>query len=105
MVNLILAIVIMLHGFIHLLGFVKAFKLAEIEQLSQPISKAAGIFWLLGCMLMLASGVLLLMDNGYWGMLAIPAVVLSQVLILTCWKDAKAGTAANFIILLAWLFV
>lgn len=104
MLKPVLALVIILHGLIHLLGFVKAFKLAEIEQLSQPISKVAGIFWLLSCLLMLASAILLLLNNGYWGMVAITAIVLSQVLILTCWKDAKAGTVANFLILLGWLF-
>ena len=34
----IFAIVLVVHGVIHLLGFAKAFGLAELPQLTQPIS-------------------------------------------------------------------
>jgi hypothetical protein len=36
-----------LHGLIHGMGFAKGFKLAEICQLTQSISKPAGALW--GC--------------------------------------------------------
>ena len=33
------AIITLIHGLIHLMGFTKAFNYAEINQLTQPISK------------------------------------------------------------------
>ncbi len=39
--------VLALHGLIHAMGFAKAFGLAELPQLVQPISRAMGVAWLL----------------------------------------------------------
>lgn len=44
--HLLLFIVVMIHGLIHLLGFVKAFNLAPVGQLTQNISKTGGTLWL-----------------------------------------------------------
>jgi len=51
----IFAIVLVLHGLIHLVGFAKAFALADFPQLSQPIAPAFGAFWLLASLLFLAA--------------------------------------------------
>ena len=52
--RLALTVLILIHGLIHFMGFAKAFKLAEINQLSQNISKPIGMFWLLVCILFMA---------------------------------------------------
>lgn len=39
MIRAIFGFLILLHGLIHLMGFLKAFHLADIEQLTLPISK------------------------------------------------------------------
>ena len=44
--TVILVILLVVHGLIHLLGFVKAFGLAPVAQLTQPITRTAGAFWL-----------------------------------------------------------
>ena len=40
-------ILLILHGLIHLMGFVKAFHIATVNPLSQSISKFNGVLWLL----------------------------------------------------------
>src|ERR1700694_1105338 len=98
--TLLLAVIIVVHGLIHLLGFVKAFRLAELAQLSQSISKPAGLLWLLCAILFVASGFLLLAKRESWWLLAAPALLISLGLIVANWGDAKFGTVANLVILL-----
>lgn len=98
-----LFILIVLHGLIHLLGFVKAFKLAEVKQLLLPITPFQGTLWLTAFVFFGAAGVLLLLKNGAWWMPAAAGVLLSQMLVFQSWSDAKYGTLANVFILLALL--
>ncbi|MCB0531479.1 MAG: hypothetical protein H6574_12405 [Lewinellaceae bacterium] len=106
MLRFLFAALLLFHGLIHLMGFAKAFKFAEMSQLTLPISRAAGVFWLLTTALFFGTAVLFLLKNDIWWMVAIPAVILSQGLILMSWQDAKFGTLANILvvtgILLAW---
>jgi hypothetical protein len=95
---MILIFVIAVHGLIHLMGFAKGFQYAEMKQLTIPISKPVGALWLLAALLFMVSAILLLLKKDYWAMLAIAAVVISQVVIITSWRDAKYGTIANIII-------
>ena len=97
----LLFFVIVVHGLIHLLGFVKAFRLAPVSQLAQDISRPAGLFWLLAAALFLAAGALLIARNDSWWIPAAVAVAISQVLVIAAWGDARFGTVANVIVLLA----
>jgi len=92
-------IIIAIHSLIHLMGFVKAFNLAELSQLTQSISKTSGIIWLLTSLLFLCSLGLYVFQKQEWLMVATVAVVLSQIVIIQSWTDAKFGTIANMIIL------
>jgi hypothetical protein len=92
-------IIVLLHGIIHLLGFVKGFELKEVRELTLPISKPAGIVWLTTAILVLTYGALYLLNYKYAWLVGIVAVVFSQVLVLMFWKDAKVGTIPNLIIL------
>jgi len=94
------AIFLFLHGLIYLMGFLKAFGFAEIPQLSQHFSKQEGILWLAVALAFVLVGVLFLMKNPLWFWVAIGAVLLSQVLIVINWHDAKFGTIANVIVLI-----
>jgi hypothetical protein len=93
-------IFILIHGVIHLLGFAKAFQLADVSQLTQPISKPAGIFWLITAALFVVSFCFLLLNNHSWWIVAGTAVLFSQSLIIQSWTDAKFGSIANVIILI-----
>jgi hypothetical protein len=86
---------------IHILGFLKAFNLAEINQLTQSISKPMGVLWLIALILFLASAIQLISNHNLWWITALVGIIISQVLIILFWQDAKFGTIANIIILLA----
>jgi len=96
----LLLILIVLHGLLHLTGFAKAFKLAALKQLTQPISKFNGILWLLAGLLFLSAALLFSNYNGSWWIVSLPAIIISQYLIVNDWRDAGLGTVANIIIML-----
>jgi hypothetical protein len=97
--RLLLFGLILVHGLIHLMGFAKAFKYAELSQLTGEISRPVGLLWLLCSLAFVAAGALLLLDGEAWWWLAAPALVLSQGLIFSSWRDAKFGTLANLVVL------
>jgi len=88
-----------LHGSIHLMGFVKAFGLAPIEQLSNSISEFAGVGWLLAFLFFFVAGIALVARTDQWYIFALVAVLLSTALIVNNWGDAKFGSIANVIVL------
>lgn len=90
---------IIIHGLIHLLGFVKAYNLAEVSQLTQIISKLAGKFWLLSTFLFLTTALLFLFGKNFWVYFGFAAIIISQILIILSWNDAKFGTLLNLILL------
>ncbi|AXP82247.1 hypothetical protein CJ739_3185 [Mariniflexile rhizosphaerae] len=100
--RLIFALLIMFHGLIHLMGFIKAFGFANINQLEQNISKTMGLLWLFTAILLffIFFTFILYLKKDQWFFIAILAIVLSQILIIMSWKDAKFGTVVNIIILL-----
>ena len=79
----------------------KAYKLADVPQLSQEISKPAGLLWFLASLLFLAAMSAYLFNRNWWWMIVAAALVLSQTLIVMSWQDAKFGTVANILILVA----
>ncbi len=99
-----IAIVIFLHGAIHIMGFVKAFQLARIEQLTQPISQAAGTFWLAATILFFATGYGYMTETAWWYKSGIIAVLISSILILMVWQDAKFGMIINVVVLVTAIF-
>ncbi|MCS6906466.1 MAG: hypothetical protein RML93_01125 [Anaerolineales bacterium] len=96
----ILTALLVIHGLIHLLGFVKAFDLAWTSQLQAAISRPMGILWLIASLLLVVSGGMVLLAGKWWWLPAALGVLLSQILVFTTWNDAKAGTIANVILLL-----
>lgn len=90
----ILGSILLLHAFIHSMGFVKAF------QLTQCISKPIGMLWLFIALLFVFSVVLFLLKKEWWFIIVLIAIITSQVLIIIFWKDARYGTFVNIITLL-----
>lgn len=93
-------VLLLVHGLIHLLGFAKGFGLAEVEALRLPISRAQGVGWLIAALLLVAGAGLWLAAPRVWWIAALPAIVVSQVLIVGAWSDARFGTVANVLIAL-----
>ena len=60
-----------------------------------------GILWLIALILFLAAAIQLISNHDLWWITGLVAVILSQVLIIIFWQDAKFGTIANIIILLS----
>lgn len=101
MIKYFFAFIMLLHGLIHFMGFAKAFGYGNITQLTKDISKTNGALWLLTAILFVAATILFLLKKDSWPWIAVVAAVISQILIITVWKDAKFGSIANAIVLLA----
>ena len=89
------------HGLIHLLGVVKAWRLAELPQLSQTISPMLGWLWLAASLLFCAAAICLVLYPRRWWVIAGVAVVISTIAIVPSWADAKFGAIANAVVLVA----
>lgn len=111
--RVVLALLLIVHGLIHLLGFLKAFDLAAVPLTGQTLvplgtvgQRVAGIGWLVAAPLVVAAGALMLAQVPGWWQLGAPALLLSQGLVVLAWPDAKAGTIANamlaVLVLLGW---
>lgn len=98
------AVVLGLHAFIHVVGFLKAFGLVDAPKLSIPISRTMGLVWLAAATLLLGSAVALFAAPRWFWLLAVLGVVASQVAIVASWRDARFGTAPNVLALLAIVY-
>jgi hypothetical protein len=94
------SILILIHALIHLLGFIKAFEWASIPALTQTISKPVGILWFIAFLFLTASIVFRQLDHMNWYLWAFAAVLISQLLIVWAWQDAKFGTLLNVLLLI-----
>lgn len=90
----------LIHGLIHLMGFTNGFGFSKLSTLTKYISRPTAVLWLFTATLFTTAAIYYLMKKENRALFAFVAVVLSQLLIIMYWKDAKMGTAANFIILL-----
>lgn len=97
--NDLVAFLILIHGIIHLLGFIKAYHLTHISQLTSEIAKSAGIIWMIVAIGLIITSILYVSNYDLWFILAFPSILISQILIISTWQDAKFGTIANCVIL------
>ncbi len=101
--------IVFTHGLIHLLGFAKEWNLMSVSQLSgktllpfnENLSKFLGTLWLLPFLALMAVGLAFLWKKEWWMYLALISIIISQLLIVLYWPDAKAGTIPNVIIFVA----
>jgi len=96
-----LAFVLVVHALIHLMGFAKAFGYAQLPQLAIPISRSMGVVWLLATLLLLAAAAALWIAPRTFWIIGGIGVVVSQVAIVASWGDARFGTLANVVVLMA----
>jgi len=93
-------LIILFHGVIHVLAFLKAFSLVEMNSLTLQISKFQGIAWLISGLLFITYLILYISDKQLSWLAGMVAVILSQALIIYFWKDAKFGSIPNALILI-----
>ncbi|QEC57910.1 DUF6544 family protein [Flavisolibacter ginsenosidimutans] len=103
MLRNLLLVILFFHGALHCMGFARAFGYENFAQLTKHIAKPVGLLWLFTALLFFIATVLFFTKNNVWWMVGIVAVMLSQFLIFSVWKEARFGTIANSIILLACL--
>ncbi|MEQ9378217.1 MAG: hypothetical protein RIG68_23705 [Imperialibacter sp.] len=94
-----LAIIILLHGAIHLAGF-----RVNTPAVSSNFVKSPGVFWLAVAVMWSVTSGLLFSNWRYWWVFGMTSVFFSQILTFKYWKDAKYGTIVN-VVILPWLFV
>lgn len=94
---------LIVHGLVHLLGFVKAFDLVALPQVS-PVSPFLGLLWLACAALFCAAGVAVFAWPRGWWVIAGPAVLLSTIVIAAAWTDARFGAIANVVVAIGVLF-
>lgn len=100
MTTIVFAVLLAAHGLIHLLGFAKAFGLADLPLLAGPISTTYGVLWLMAAVLCLAAaGSLFLWPRGWW-IVGSGALLVSIAAIASSWTDARFGLIPNGILFL-----
>jgi hypothetical protein len=98
------------HGLIHLMGFFNELGIAKIQELSGKtlislpdyMHSILGVVWLIACVLFILSAIGLVTKRSWWKKITVIAVIVSQVLIIIWWPDAKNGTIANALIMLGY---
>lgn len=97
--RIFIAILLLLHAILHLLGLVKAYYSDFFPQLSRTIGRSEGILWLTCFAILVMADIYFLLEYPFWPALAIIGALLSQFLITLNWEDAKYGTILNILIL------
>jgi hypothetical protein len=104
-----LAALLVVHGLIHLVGLARPFGLARLPQLRglttivvpDGLQRPVGVLWLMACLLLVAAAVLVVVRVEGWWTVALAGAVLSQGLVVLAWPEARFGTLANVIVLVA----
>lgn len=106
--RILFIIISLLHGLIHIMGYLKEFHIAHIKQITGPNliqvndtgRRILGSLWLLATILFLATAAAFMVNSPWLLWLGLAAVVVSQMLLVLYWTDAKFGTIANLYILI-----
>lgn len=109
----ITAIIILLHGLIHLIGVVTFWKIGLHEQYSTRVlgtvnigergTYVLGFAWLVATVAYAVAAYAMFIDQEWWRNGLAGVTVFSLALTVLGWKDAIVGTAFNVLILLALL--
>lgn len=100
MLKILFILLVSIHGLIHLIGFIKAFYPERLQSFPLSIPKAQGLLWLTAFLLFAISLGSYLMQIHSWWMWATGAIILSQILIIGSWKEARWGTLLNILLLI-----
>lgn len=106
-----LVLLISLHGLINLIGCTKIFAPGKINRpalksnlaLSNSCISFLGILFLLTAILFIVTAISNIQDKQNWWIAGFAAVILSQFIIIIYWKDAKAGSIVNMVLLMSFI--
>ena len=111
MVIYIVAIGLALHGLVHALGFAAAWRLGAVSAVSatpslvsiaegSPLARILGLLWLGVALTFVVAAGGLVATTSWWRIVTASAAVLSLVLCVAWWNNAKAGMALDVAILI-----
>ena len=116
-IQIISAIVLGLHGLIHLIGTAVYMKLTEIQGFSYKTTllggrwdigengiRIFGALWVVPAVVFIVAAVALLAGWEWWRLVLVAVTLLSLVLTVLDWRIAYAGIVINIVILaVVWL--
>lgn len=105
MIKGLLIFFILFHGLLHLIGFYRSFARAGVIRLKVYIPRSLGLLWLISALLFVLCGIFLIFEVKGWMFFMIAALLISQVLIILSWTEARYGTVLNIIILVLSLLL
>jgi hypothetical protein len=91
--------VLALHGVIHVLGFASVTGPGDVPGLDMRIGTGEGLLWLAAGVLLGVAAVAIRVTPRFWWIPALLGVILSQVLVIESWSDARFGTLVNLALL------
>lgn len=105
-------VLLLVHGLIHLMGALSELGITDIEDLSgktlvnlsETAKKALGVVWLIVMFLFFVATYGFITEQNWWQALTYFSIILSQILVVIWWSDAKFGTFANILIFVGMVF-
>ena len=112
MLRIMFASMLVIHSLLHLIGVEKEWNISwhgqrpaqTLLQFTGNTSKIAGGAWLLASVLFMCGAVGYLLQKEWYWIPAAGALVISQVLVIIDWQDARYGTIVNIMILVMVIF-
>jgi len=116
-IRIIVAILLIVHGLVHLLGFVVPWRLATVEGLAYKTTllsgrldvgeagiRVVGLLWLLAAVGFVVAGVTVFALHPWWRAVTLSVTLVSLVLCVLGWPDTRPGVLINLVILGYLLF-
>lgn len=110
--RILVAVVIILHGLVHLLGFVVPWKFVTLAEMPYKVTllsdkidvgaggiRIIGVLWLLATIGFVVVGGSLIATLPWWQVLAFAVTLFSLVLCILGWPDSQFGVYINLFIL------
>lgn len=103
LLRLVVAVILVMHGLGHVMGFSAAWTPAKMGlsdrpwifspgiTIDTPVGRTFGLLWLVAMIGFVASGLGLLFFQGWWPQLAVASAFISLVAILPWWGTVPAG--------------
>ncbi len=117
MIKIIAAIFLILHGLIHLFGFLVPWGIMETDDFQYKTTilagkvdlgptgiRIVGILWFVGAIGFVIAGIGLWMVTPWWFTLLVAVTLYSLVLCILGWPDSQFGVYINLVILGVLLF-
>jgi len=115
--NIALAVVLFLHGFAHLPGFIVSWRLADLKDMPYKTTiltnavdvgdigiRVIGALWLIAALMFVVSGTGLLAHTAWWRSVTMASAGFSLALCVVGWPDSRIGVFVN-IVIIAFLLV